>query len=159
MAIQEIAGNMVFRLSSRRSPKEVNLRNIEWAVVTQLDGEKTVDQIAGILALSPGETKEIFTRLLTERLLDLVTISSRSNLIDPEILARLEYELKTYVGPVAGYLVEETLEELNRNRDNLDVAILPVLIDLLTAKIGERERQIDFQRSIYPDVREYFINR
>ena len=52
----EIRDDMVFKVNSQKSPSSVKLRSLEWAIMTQLNGEKSVAQISEILALNPVET-------------------------------------------------------------------------------------------------------
>ena len=153
----DVSENMVFRLSDRRSPKDVKLRNIEWAVIIQLDGEKTVQQIADILALSPFEMEDIFSNLLREGLLELVTISSEKRIVEPEVFEDLKNTLKKYVGPVADFLLEEALEKMNKKSHTFDYSALPTLIDLLSVKIEDEMKQIEFQTEVYEQYKEFMI--
>jgi len=151
----EINENMVFRLSRRRSPREVKLLHLEWAVVTQLDGEKTVGQIADILALNKDETENIFHNLLKEGLLELVTVSEENQFVPPELFDDVEYELTSLIGPIAGILIDDVLKEMRKERDQFDRASLPILIDLLSSQISNREKQLQFQKNILGKIKSY----
>ncbi len=154
----EIRENQVFRLSHRRSPKEVKLLNLEWAVITQLDGEKTVKQISEILALSDSETGEIFNKLYEEGLLDFVSKSTKEVYVSSELFKELKHELTLLVGPVADIIVNDVLKQMRRTSREFEKEKLPILIDLLANQIGDGYKKIVFQKNIYSKVREDLIN-
>lgn len=157
MDITEINENMVFRLSSRRSPKEVKSLNLEWAVVTQLDGEKNVGQIAEILALSRKETSDIFQNLLKEGLLELNTVSAGELYVSENVFRDLEHELTVLLGPVAGILMQDTLRTMRKTRHQFEVHCLPIIIDLLSCQIDDSEKQLQFQKNIYQKIKSYVL--
>lgn len=157
MTVTEITENMVFRLSSQRSPQQVKLLHLEWAVVTQLDGEKTVGEISDILALSKTEMKDIFKNLLKEGLLELVSVSPDNLYLQPGLFVEIEYELTTLMGPVASVLIEEVLQSMRKSRDQFEKNALASLIDLLSSHINDAEKQIEFQRNIYPKIKPYIV--
>jgi predicted P-loop ATPase/GTPase len=157
MESNEITESTVFRLDSRRSPKEVKLLNLEWAVVTQLDGEKTVGEISEILALSRREVLDIFENLLKEHLLELVTVSPDEVHVPAEVFTEIEYQLTVLVGPVSAILFEDVLRAMRKSRQEFEIANLPVLVDLLTILIDDPDKQLVFQKNIYPRIRPYIL--
>lgn len=149
MSDEEIHGKMVFRLSSRRSPKEVKLLHLEWAVVTQLDGEKTVDEIANVLALSFEESRQIFATLLKEGLLELVHMPEDDRYLAPTVFDEIEYELTVLLGPVAGILLDEVMSTIGRTKDKFDKNTLPIFLDFLANHITDLEKRNKFQKNIF----------
>ncbi|MGH1363034.1 MAG: hypothetical protein ACRBF0_05715 [Calditrichia bacterium] len=148
MAGITIHDNMVFRVNSKRSPSEMKLKSLEWAIVTQLNGEKSVSQIGEILALNMDETHELFERLEKAGLLELVESNGNDPYVSAELFSELEYRLTYYLGPVAAILVDDMLRELKRSRANLDKRQLPQLVELLTMEISNDEKRIEFQREM-----------
>ncbi|GAB4369430.1 MAG: hypothetical protein Kow0042_11160 [Calditrichia bacterium] len=131
--------------------------HLEWAVVTQLDGEKTVAEIADILALSEEESQQIFSKLFEEGLLELVTISPDYLFISSEVLDEIEYELKVLLGPIASILFEDVLNELGKSRDKFDKMSLPILVDLLTTQISDPRKQEEFQKVSLNKIKPYIL--
>lgn len=150
---EQIHESMVFKLSNRRSPSEVKLKSLEWAIVTQLNGEKTVAQIGEILALSPEENRAMFVRLMREGLLDLVEAPEHNPYVPAEIFEELEYQFTYYVGPVASIILEDMLVELKRNRENLEKRQLPLLVELLTLEISTDEKKHEFQKKMLNKIK------
>lgn len=153
----KIENNMIFVLSNERSPEDADLLHLEWAVVSQLDGQKTVGQIAENLALSRTEIEEIFRKLSSQNLLVLVNRSGEDSLVSPEFFKILNHEMTLMLGPVAGIILEDVLEMMRMNRDNFEVQNLPVLIELLTNQIDDPVKQVEFQKNIYNRVRVYLF--
>jgi len=143
-----IHDDMVFRVSTKRSPSEMKLKSLEWAIVTQLNGEKSVSQIGEILALNNDETHELFERLEKAGLLELVESSGNDPYVSAELFAEVEYRLTYYLGPVAAILIEDMLRELKRSKANLDKRQLPQLVELLAMEISSPEKRVEFQREM-----------
>jgi len=150
---EQIHESMVFKLSSKRSPSEVKLKSLEWAIVTQLNGEKTVAQIGEILALSPEENRAMFVRLMKEGLLDLVQAPEHNPHVPAEIYEELEYQFTYYVGPVASIILEDMLVELKRHKENLEKRQLPLLVELLTLEISTDEKKYMFQKKMLNKIK------
>ena len=138
--------DMIFRLSQRRSPSEVKLRSMEWAIVTQLNGEKTVGEIGEQLSLEPTETIAMFNRLMGEGLLELVGLPEKDPFVPVASLDEIEYEYTVFVGPVANIIMNDTLGELRRSRQNLERKQVALLIELLSLEISSDDKRRDFQR-------------
>jgi len=148
---------MVFVLNNQRSPEEAKLLHLEWAVVSQLDGQKTVGQIAENLTLSRTEIEEIFRKLSSQNLLVLVNRSGEDSLVSAEFFKIVNHEMTLLLGPVAGIILEDVLELMRMDRENFTVQNLPILIELLTNQIDDPVKQIEFQKNIYSRVRIYLF--
>lgn len=148
-----VENNMVFKLSNQRSPKEVNLRSLEWAVVTQLNGEKTVGQIGEILALSDDELQQIFFNLITEGLLEFVESEGSDNSLSPAFVNNLERQFKLYVGPIADIIINDTLNELKTSRQYIEKGQIPFFVELLSLQISNARKRAQFQRDMLNEIR------
>jgi hypothetical protein len=150
----QIREEMVFKLSNQRSPSDVKLKTLEWAIVTQLNGEKTVAQIGEILSLSPEENRVMFVRLMREGLLELVQAPEEDPHVPPEIFEELEYQFTYYLGPVASIILEDILIELKRTRESLEKKQLPLLIELLSLEISNEDKKHEFQKQMLKKLRD-----
>ncbi len=147
----------VFELISARVPANSNLRQLEWAVIAQLDGKKTVKAIADTLDLSKSETREIFQNLIDKGLLNRVGDEKEREYLTEEELAQLEQGFLLVMGPVASLLVDEVLNELNCKRPKVPLSLLPVLIEFLSLEIENEKKRVKFQKSILPLVRKRLL--
>lgn len=146
--------NMIFKLSSKRSPQEVSLKSLEWAVVTQLNGEKTIGQIGEILALNQDELEQIFARLTGEGLLEYVRSASPDESPSPAFINNLERQFKYYVGPVADIILNDTLNDLKTSRQFLEKRQISLLVELLSFQISNPKKRFQFQRDMLNDMKE-----
>ncbi len=146
--IQKIEDDMIFRLSHKRSPGDVKLKSLEWAVVTQLDGEKTVEIIGEILALSEEEKISIFSHLLQEGLLEYVGQRQSKSYVDAQLLDDIEYQFTLHMGPVAAVIMDEVLDQLGRDRTNLEIHQLSTLVELLSLEITNPQKQKAFKEEM-----------
>lgn len=147
-----VENNMVFKLSNKRSPKEVNLRSLEWAVVTQLNGEKTVGQIGEILALSEDELQQIFFNLIGEGLLEFVQSENTINSPSPAFVNNLERQFKLYVGPIADIIINDTLNELKTSRQYIEKSQIPFFVELLSLHISNTRKRTQFQKDMLNEI-------
>lgn len=147
-----VENNMVFKLSNKRSAKEVNLRSLEWAVVTQLNGEKTVGQIGEILALSEDEIQQIFFNLIGEGLLEFVQSENNINSPSPAFVNNLERQFKLYVGPIADIIINDTLNELKTSRQYMEKSQIPFFVELLSFHISNTRKRVQFQRDMLNEI-------
>ena len=151
--------NMIFKLSNQRSPREVSLKSLEWAVVTQLNGEKTVGQIGEILSLSDNEVLQIFSNLLDEGLLEYMRAENSDNAPSPAFVNRLEKQFKMYVGPIADIIINDTLTELKTSRQYLDKAQIPFFVEILSLQISSQKKRIQFQKDMLNEIKEMLNGR
>ncbi|HQU71009.1 MAG TPA: hypothetical protein PKV71_05275 [Calditrichia bacterium] len=150
----DILPDMVFKLSHKRSPSEVKLRSLEWAIVTQLDGVKSVGQIGEILALSWEETRAMFRRLKEEGLLVMLDASAPVQRDIPKgLLEKVEYEFTLHLGPVASVILEDILTELKRTRDTLEPGQVPLLVELISLEISHPEHRYKFEKSMLETIK------
>lgn len=153
---EKLHRNMIFRLSSKRSPKEVSLKSLDWAVVTQLNGEKTMGQIGEILTLSQNEVHRIFSRLFNEGLLEFVKTESEDHSPAPVFIGSMERQFKMYVGPVAEIIINDTLAELKTSREYLEKNQIPLLVELIGYQISNERKRLLFQKEMLTEIEELF---
>ena len=144
----KINENMVFNISKGKSPEEANLKSLEWAVVTQLNGKRTVGQIGEILALDQIELQRIFKSLLDKDLLELTTIQEKKKSVPIEYINSLETLYTFFIGPMAKIIIEDTLTEINLSRRDISYKELPYIIELLCLEISSEKKRFEFQKEI-----------
>lgn len=149
----KIHEDMIFKLSQRKSPSEVKLKSMEWAIVTQLNGEKSVGKIGETLSLNPTETLVMFNRLMEEGLLELVGLPEKDPYTPEALLDEIEYAFTVFVGPVSSILIEDTLTELKRNRKNLETKLVALLVELLSLEITSAEKRYEFQKQMLSKIK------
>jgi hypothetical protein len=144
----KINDNMVFNVSKVKSPEDANLKSLEWAVVTQLNGQRTVGQIGQVLALDHAELQKIFKRLLDKDLLALSTIQGQKKSVPIEVINSIEKLYTFFIGPLAKIIMDDILSEINLSRDDISLDDLPYIIELLCLEISNEKKRFEFQKEI-----------
>lgn len=141
--------NMVFKLSPTGVGTEISLSSLEWGVITQIDGVKTVKEIAGNLALTLEETFQIIGSLRKKGLIFFDhQVDVKVEYVNEAIIKKITEKLMRYIGPVAKYLINDTLVELNLTADKLPVDRLPEFVEHLSDEISDEGKKINFQREM-----------
>ncbi len=141
--------NMVFKLAPTGVGAEVSLSSLEWGVITQIDGKKTVREIARILALTLDETIEIIGVLRKKGLIFFDhEAEAETAYVSSKIIKEITDKLMQYIGPVAQYLISDVFTEMNLTADKLPIDRLPEFIELLSDEIDDDQKKINFQREM-----------
>jgi len=137
---------VVFNLSKDKSPGGMNLRSAEWAIITQIDGKKTLQEIALILALSQEEAINLFIGLYEKGLIGVQSTQKKEkSYVANSFFQTLEKELTAVIGPVAPFIIDDTLKEMELSQDQFQTNSVPDLIELLTDEISDNSKKIKFQ--------------
>lgn len=145
----EISEFTVFSLSQDKSPAEVTLRSADWAVVTQVDGHKTVGDIASALAFSIEEAITRFTWLYDKGLLKyMATTSTETELLPESFFETLQTELTKIIGPVAPLVIEEVLWGMDAKRNSFSADATAALIESVTEEIPDDNKKLLFQQNM-----------
>jgi len=95
--------------------------------------------------------------LVTDELLVLVNKSEENNILPAEFIKLINHEMTHLMGPVASVIVEDVMAMLRINKENIDRRNLPNLIDLLSNQIDDPVKRIEFQKNIYPQIKQYIL--
>jgi hypothetical protein len=126
-------------------PEEVRLKRAEWELLREIDGKRTAGEIARYL---DRENREIFSILsnLYQKNLIKVQISADKVYVDKAFFTNLEQILTEYIGPVAPFVIDEMLVELNEDRSEFDSAKLPLLTEMISRTIEDDGKRVEYQR-------------
>jgi hypothetical protein len=110
--------DLVFKLSSKRAPDEVQLKHDMWSVLSQIDGKKTVGNIADELKIGEYNAARILYKLFSSGLIEVATGPQRKakKTVDTGFFAFVEKELAAIVGPVASVIVDDDISEMGEER-------------------------------------------
>ncbi len=145
----EVNENVVFCLAQDKSPAEVTLRSTDWAVITQIDGHKTVGEIASVLALTMEEAIVHFTWLYEKGLLKYVSSDlGAEKLLPPTVFEKLETELTQILGPVAPYVIDDVLWAMEVERGEFKLNKLAELVESISDEIEDENKRLVFQEKM-----------
>ena len=146
---------VIFKLSGKKSPSDVTLRSAEWAVLTQIDGNKSVAEIAQILSLTSDEAVSLFNSLYEKELIEVSsTQKPKVNYLSTDFFETLENELTKIIGPVAPLLLEEALWDIKASKEKFAKDKLPGLVEHISDEITDELKKVKFQQVMLKYLKE-----
>jgi hypothetical protein len=147
--------DMVFKLSANRAPEEVTIRHDDWAVLSEIDGYKTVGEISDVLQMKDYETARIIYKLFVGGLIEVgVEPKLKSTkTVDNRFLNFVEERLTEIIGPVAAVVLEEEIAGMGEERNQFPLSKTSLLIEKVSAEIDDDVRRAEFQRMVLGALR------
>ncbi len=151
--------NTIFRLSAR-SMREFSLRAEDWMVIQNLDGQRTVVEIAEITHLNELYTSKIIVRLFDLGLVEFVGEQvPQQEIVDtvPDALMdQVEKELTRAIGPMGPIVLDDISEVLGYKRSQLPRDVVPALAERLAEEIPDPTRRVKFQEAMLDVMQKLF---
>ena len=120
--------NVLILINPNNPPIETNLSSAEWQAIMKVDGKKDLQSIMEDLNFSEDEGLRIFYNLSQKRLIEIVVEADNENEVaGEEFFKKLEEILVKIIGPVAVYVINDVLWELNETREKFLVNNIPSL--------------------------------
>ena len=149
----------IFTIAKDKSPSDVSLRSAEWAIITQIDGSKTIGEIALALAMTLEEAIDTFAGLVEKELITFIsTENSDESYLPPAFFENLENQLTKIIGPVAPFILEDTLWTLDMKKEKFKAEKLAELIEAISDEIMDDSKKIDFQQVMLELMKELTVN-
>jgi|CXWK01.1.fsa_nt_gi hypothetical protein len=154
------SSSAIYRLAARPSA-DVQLRAEDWSVLTQLDGEKTILEIAEASQLNELFTSKIISRLHELGLIELVAVqmaepAPAADFVDDGFIAAVEADLIQAIGPMASIVVEDCAEQMGHGRGSIPKDAVPELIERLANEIPDSARRTKFQEAMLERMRNMY---
>jgi len=151
------SSNAVYRLAARPSA-DVQLRAEDWSVLTQLDGEKSIIEIAEASQLNELFTSKIICRLHELGLIELVAVQVTESApifdyVDESFISQVEGDLMQAIGPMASIVVDDCAEQMGHSRSELPKDAVPELVERLANEIPDVVRRNKFQEAMLERMR------
>ena len=154
------SSSAIYRLAARPSA-DVQLRAEDWSVLTQLDGEKTILDIAEASQLNELFTSKIICRLHELGLIELLSIQVAEaapivDYVDDAFIRRVETDLMQAIGPMASIVVDDCAEQMGHSRSSIPKDAVPELIERLANEIPDPTRRNKFQEAMLDRMRDLY---
>jgi hypothetical protein len=141
---------LVFQLSVKKEPGELTLDKPMLAVIQELDGKKSVGMIAKNLGMESGKISEIIAKLLTLKIITLV--SESTPILKEDFFVYLTDQLSLATGPMAEVLIDEAIASLGYSVTSFPKHRVQELIDLLVPRIFREEKRAVFKQNLYKKI-------
>ncbi len=144
------SSSAVYDLEPEIRDKEIQIKAIQWKVISLVDGKKSIADLSQIIGLGVSDTMKIVYTLLRMGLLKDASqqdtqVQRRSvRLPETEFISSLKDALIQAVGPIAPVIIVETAEELNTDLLTDSTDQKAYLIETLSSKIPNEKMSLKF---------------
>jgi hypothetical protein len=150
---------VLVKINPNNPPTESSLSSAEWQVITQVDGKKNLQNIIDSLNLEENLGLDIFYKLYQKDLIHIVAVQGTHEEIAGEVFfSKLEEVLVKIIGPVAVYVINDVLWELNESREKYLKDKIPLLIESISGEILDEKKRMNFQKEMLDLIKDYEIS-
>jgi hypothetical protein len=144
---------LVFRKVLRGDLGEVSLDGQSLTVLMQLDGQKSIGQIAQTTGMTMIQARDCVSKLLK---LNLIVPAQSSVPEAPlqDFLSFLKRQLALAVGPIAEVLVDDAAEEMGVTLATLPLNRAPEMVEIIAGYIPREQKRLTFQSAMLTKIRQ-----
>jgi len=147
---------VLIKINPNNPPTESSLSSAEWQVITQVDGKKTLKNIIDRLNFENDQGLKIFFNLYEKKLIEIVEErQNQEEFASEDFFLKLEEVLVKIIGPVAVYVINDVLWELNESREKFLIDNIPQLIESVGREITDDKKRMNFQREMLDLIKGY----
>lgn len=145
----------VFNISPSGSTNTVSLKPIEWQVLAQVNGERSVIQIADILNLHEFEVAKIIYSLTTAGLLHEVTDAKSifREIVEESFFDRLTEYFTEVMGPIGPVIIDDEIRLLGEDRGAFPQDKAAELVERVSLEIADGGKRAQFQKQMVAVLR------
>lgn len=149
---------VVYKKSDIKSASGLNLRSAEWMVLTQVNGFQSIQEIATVAAMQVPDVVKIMSNLFQLGLIEIFkTEKKEENLLGASFFNNMENVLVKIIGPVAPFVIEDVLSDINLTRTKYPSERVAELIELISDEIHDESKKIKFQSEMLEFIKRELI--
>jgi len=140
--------NAIFRLSLQKSQENKNINADQWNVLALCNGTKTISEIAESLSWDEFKTSKIIFQLVQLALLEKGEDQKpvKKKPVSENFFPIVETELKKVIGPMAPFIMNDKLSDLNETKDSLGQDQGLSFVEKLSEEISNDSKKKEFLR-------------
>ena len=151
--------SVIIKINPNNPPTESSLSSAEWQVITQVDGKKSLQNIIDSVAFENDPSLQLFFNLYEKKLIEIVAeYKTQAQYADEKFFRNLDEVLVKIIGPVAVYVINDVLGELNETREKFFIDKIPLLIESLSIEILDDRKRMNFQKEMLDLIKGYEIS-
>ncbi len=145
----------VFSISASGSTNTVSLKPIEWQVLAQINGERSVIEIAELLELHEFEVAKIIYSLTIAGLLHEETDSKNAfrEIVDESFFEQLMVIFTEVIGPIGPIIVEDEIKLLGEDQEAFPQNKAAELVERVSLEISDSAKRAQFQKQMVAVLR------
>jgi hypothetical protein len=132
----------------------VTVPHVGWRVLSKIDGNRSVQEIAEALRIPYAYTAKVIFNLHKSGLVEIVAPSSRpaTDLVPGPVLGQVVTLLTEIMGPMASLVVRDQIEALGETQDRFPESRLDELIGYVGREISDAKLRQKFEESAYQEI-------
>lgn len=140
----------VFNISPSGSTNTVSLKPIEWQVLAQINGERSVVEIGEILSLNEFDVARIIYSLTTAGLLHEVIGTTRKfrEIADESFFATMTELFTEVMGPIGPVIIEDEIRLLGEEKNAFPQEKTAELVERISLEIFDNKKRAEFQKQM-----------
>jgi hypothetical protein len=145
----------VFNINPSGSTTTVSLKPIEWQVLAQVNGERSVIEIGELLELNEFDVARIIYSLTTAGLLQEVVGGRQQfrEIADESFFEQLSDIYTEIMGPIGPIIIEDEIKLLGEDRNAFPQEKTAELVERISLEIADSKKRADFQKQMVSHLR------
>jgi hypothetical protein len=143
--------SLIYKRKVRDDLGDFSLDGQTLIVLMELDGKTALGALAAKTGLTMGALRQIITYLLKLGLIDRV--EKRIVPVDNQFFRHLLDELALAIGPIAGVLIEDEVQDLGYDVNSFPSYLVSELVDRLAGEIRREDKKTVFLKSMVNIIR------
>jgi hypothetical protein len=146
---------VVFKLSSGEVAGEINLKPEAWRVLTQVNGVRTVADVAKSIGMDDVIVTQIVDMLYKAGILEVTagSVPIPAETVDASFFKQVTTELARAMGPLAQIIIEDEVANLNEKMEDFPRDRIPDLVERVSAAIPDPKKRLAFQQIMLDTIR------
>jgi predicted transcriptional regulator len=136
----------IYRRLARDDAGEFSLNGQLLCVLMEMDGKKTVPEIAESCGLNMDLMGRAISKLLQLELIE--TVEKAVLTLDGEFFDYLNIQLSLAIGPLADIIIEEAVIDMGHSLSSFPAPLAMELVDLISREIQREEKRIIFKDNL-----------
>lgn len=137
---------VVLRPNVRQDMEAFKLSSAMLNVLASLDGYRDVSDVVEMLGMGWGEIRQVLIKLQDKDL--IAPVKEREQALSSRFFEILEERLAAYMGPVAGMLIDDTVQSMGEEKGQFPSRRAVELVDRLAGEITSVGKKQEFRRSL-----------
>lgn len=146
---------VIFQFSSGNLSHEVHLKPEAWRILSQIDGARSVGQIAQSLNMDLAAASQVADMLYRTGMLQVVPGSAAvpAERIDGAFFDQVIRQLTLTMGPFAAVVVEDEIAALSETRDDFPRDRIAELVERVGEAIEDQDARLGFEKAMLDAIR------
>ncbi len=143
--------SIIFRRVVRSDIGEFSLDSHMLGILMELDGEKSLGEVASNLGMNMGTIRSVVSKLLSLQLIEATGGAVKT--LSGEFMDYLVDQLSLAIGPIADVILEDTVEDMGYTPGRFPAHQAAELVDILSREIRREEKKAEFKLNMVKKIK------